>query len=36
MPAPPWGADKMGAGGKDKELEEGKLSPLGFHLQAVY
>lgn len=35
MPISLWGEDKIGAGGKDKELEEGKLNPLGFHLQAV-
>lgn len=38
MPVPPWEEDKTGGGGgeKDKELEEGKLGPLGFHSQAVY
>lgn len=36
MPVPPWEEDKTGGGRKDKELEEGKLGPLGFHLQAVY
>lgn len=36
MLGPPWGADKRGAGGREKAWEEGKLSPLGFNLQAVY
>lgn len=36
MPVPPRGDDKMGVGGGEKAPEEVKLSPLGFHLQAVY
>lgn len=36
MSVPSWGDDNMGAGGRDKDLLEGKLSPLGFHFQAVY